>query len=208
MASDRSQKKGKDKWKEKTWYTVVSPDFLGGKDIATSPALTPENMIGRKIELPVSDITGNFKKGTSRVVLKISSCEGSRCKTDFLGHYVSDDSVRRMVRRRRDRIDSYVRAVTSDNYRIILKSVIVADSKLTSSRRVDVRLSVEKFLSEKISGLTLSEAATYVIGDDIYNDVVDAIRSIYPIKKVEIRKSEVSKVQVSEHEMPEVPVEA
>lgn len=208
MASDRSTKKGKDKWKEKVWYTVVSPDFLGGKDIASSPSLTPENMIGRKIEIPVSDITGNFKKGTSRVVLKVASCEGSRCKTDFTGHYVSDDSVRRMVRRRRDRIDSYVRAVTNDNYKFVLKSVIVADSKLTSSKRVDVRLSVEKFLSEKLSGLSLGDAAMYVIGDEIYNDVVSAIRNIYPIKKIEIRKSEVTKLQPKEIEQPDLSVSA
>ncbi len=208
MASERSQKKGKDKWKEKTWYTVVSPDFFGSKDIASSPSMGPENMIGRKIEIPVSDITGNFKKGTSRVVLKVTSCDGARCKTEFLGHYVSDDSVRRMVRRRRDRIDSYVRAVTNDSYKVVLKSVIVADSKLTSSRRIDVRLSVEKFLMEKIAGMSLGEAAVYVVGDDIYSDIVGAIRNIYPIKKVEIRKSEISRLAQKDIEQPDISLSA
>lgn len=208
MASDRSQKKGKDKWKEKTWYTVVSPEFFGSKDIATSPSLGPDNMIGRKIEVPVSDITGNFKKGTSRIVLKVTDCEGTRCRTEFTGHYVSDDAVRRMVRRRRDRIDSYVRANTNDEYLVILKSVIVADSKLTNSRRVDVRVSVEKFLMEKIAGMSLGEAAVYVIGDEIYNDIIAAIRNIYPIKKVEIRKSEISKVIRKELSQPDVAVSA
>lgn len=192
MPSESSQKKGKDKWKEKSWYTILLPDFFGSKEIGSSPAMGPDSMVGRKIEVPVSDVTGNFKKGTSRLILKVKSCEGTNCRTELVGHYVSDDSIRRMVRRRKERIDSYVRATTVDNYSIVIKVVIVADQKLTSARRADLRLSVERFLTEKISKMSLGDAAIFLVGDEIYNEIQNSVKNIYPVKKVEIRKSEIS----------------
>ena len=68
MAGERGQKKVKDKWREKNWYTIVSPAYMGGKEIAMSPGNSPEGMIGRKIETPVSDLTGNFKKAGVKAV--------------------------------------------------------------------------------------------------------------------------------------------
>ncbi len=203
MPSERSQKKGKDKWKEKTWYTILLPDFFGSKEVGSSPASGPESMVGRRIEVPVSDVTGNFKKGTSRLVLKVKSCEGSNCRTELVGHYVSDDSIRRMVRRRKERIDSYVRVATVDNHSIVIKVVIVADQKLTSARRADLRMSVERFLTDRISKLSIGDAALFLIGDEIYNEIQASVRNIYPVKKVEIRKSEISLMNGS----PSAPVE-
>ncbi|EQD40192.1 30S ribosomal protein S3Ae, partial [mine drainage metagenome] len=68
MATERQQKKGKDKWREKTWYSILTPAYLGEKEISTSPGIGPESMVGRKIEMPVSDLTGNFKKTTLKMV--------------------------------------------------------------------------------------------------------------------------------------------
>ncbi len=191
MASDRSSRKAKDKWKEKKWYTIVSPSFFGEKEVATSPAYGPEYMVGRKVEVPISDITGNFRKASGKVILQVTKCEGLKCRSDFKGHVVSDDSIRRMVRRRKDRIDSYLRVVTADNIEMIVKTIIVADSKLTSTMRSDIRTFTDTFLTEKLKAMIFGDAANYLIGDSVSGDIASAIKHIYPIRKIEIRKSEV-----------------
>ncbi|MCL5731290.1 MAG: 30S ribosomal protein S3ae [Candidatus Thermoplasmatota archaeon] len=190
MASERSQKKGKDKWKEKTWFSILSPAFMGGKEIVKSPAISAEAMIGRKVEVPVSDITGNIKKGNTKAVFRVISCNGTECQTTFDGHYVGDDYIRRLVRRRKDRIDVIVRDVTKDGYNFVVKSVIVVDGKLNFSKIAGIRKNTEQLIRDKIRNLSLGELANYVIGDDITNDIIAVNSHIFPLRKVEIRKTE------------------
>ena len=189
MASDRSQRKSKDKWKEKSWYTIVSPGYLGEKEIAVSPSYDDDGMIGRKIEVPVSDFTGNFKKANSKILFKIVSCQGKKCSTMFIGHSVSDDFIKRMVRRRKERIDIVRNATTTDGYTMSVKTVIVTDGKLTNTKRVAIRRTIEEFLDEKSKGMGYEDFTRYLIGDEVYNDMVSATKDVYPIRKLEIRKS-------------------
>jgi len=194
MASDRSQRKSKDKWKEKSWFTIVSPGYLGEKEIAVSPSYDENGMIGRKIEVPVSDFTGNFKKANSKVLFKIISCQGKKCQTMFIGHSVSDDFIKRMVRRRKERIDIVRNATTKDGYTMSVKTVIVTDGKLTNTKRVAIRRTIEQFLDQKSKDMGYEDFTRYLIGDDVYNDMVGATRDVYPIRKLEVRKSRLLEV--------------
>lgn len=207
MPTERQQKKGKDKWRDKTWFSILTPAYLGEKEIATSPGMSPENMIGRKIEMPVSDLTGNFKKSNVKVIFKVESCQGTRCFTSFIGHYVNDDSIRRMVRRRKERIDVIRREYTLDGYGLTVKVVGVSDIKLASGKRADIRLAMDKFLAEKISQTNLQDLVGYLIGDEVAGDLASTTKQIYAMKKLEVRKSEVfgyREPQV-EAEEPEIP---
>jgi small subunit ribosomal protein S3Ae len=191
MATERQQKKGKDKWREKVWYSILTPAYLGEKEIATSPGIDPKSMNGRKIEMPVSDLTGNFKKTNVKMVFRVNECQGNRCFTSFVGSYVSDDSIRRMVRRRKERIDVIEKEYTRDGYLLAVKVVGVSDVKLISNKRADIRLTLEKFLKEKISTSNLLDLVSYLIGDEVLNEMSRAIRQIYTMKKLEIRETEV-----------------
>ena len=191
LMADRRRSTTKDKWKEKSWYTIVSPSYFGEKEIGLSPSSDPKYMIGRTIAVPVSTFTGNFKKASSMVLFKVDNCEGKRCTTKFIGHEVSDDTIRRMVRRRRERIDIITDIITKDLYKVAVKIVLVSDNKLTGTKRSEVRSSVVSFINSKSGDMNLSEFALYIIGDNIYGEIVDALKDIYPIRKIEIRRSEV-----------------
>ncbi|KQB36220.1 30S ribosomal protein S3ae [Acidiplasma aeolicum] len=188
---DKRKVNTKDKWKEKSWYTVVAPSYFGEKEIALTPGSDPRYIINRTVAVPVSEFTGNFKKSSSMVLFKIDNCIGKKCSTVFIGHKVSDDAIRRMVRRRRERIDIITAVTTKDLYKIVVKIVLVADNKLTGTKRAEVRATVVSYISDRAANMKLSELALYLIGDDIYNDISDALKDIYPIKKIEIRRSEV-----------------
>ncbi len=191
MATEKGQKKGKDKWKEKTWYTLVAPNYLGGKELTITPAGSGEAMIGRNIEIPVSDFTGNFKRSSAKIVFRVVSCQGTKCETMFLGHSINDDYIRRMVRRRKERIDIITPLNSTDGYKIAVKVVIVTDGKLTTSKRAAIRKVTDDFLHAKTQTMNFQDLSRYVIGEEISNDIIESAKDIYPIKKIEIRKSEV-----------------
>ncbi len=196
--ADRRRSTTKDKWKEKSWYTIVAPSYFGEKEIGLSPSSDPKYMIGRTIAVPVSTFTGNFKKASSMVLFQVDNCEGKRCTTKFIGHEVSDDTIRRMIRRRRERMDIVTDVKTKDFFNVAVKLVLVADQKLTGTKRSEIRYSVVNFVVNKAAEMDLAAFANYIIGDDVYGDLVNSLKEVYPIRKIEIRKTEIGKREVPE----------
>lgn len=190
MAGEKGQRRVKDKWREKKWYSIMAPNQLGGKEIALSPAVNENELIGRKVEIPVSDFTGNFKKSNSKLIFQVTSCAGLKCSSSFAGHTVSDDYIRRMVRRRKERLDVITEIKTTDGFTMALKAVAVTDSKLTATKRAELREAMLSFINEKTSTMSFYEFARYVIGEEIYSDIVNAVKDIYPLKKIEVRRSQ------------------
>ncbi|MHB8359661.1 MAG: 30S ribosomal protein S3ae [Thermoplasmataceae archaeon] len=190
MAREKGQRKGRDKWKEKSWYTIMSPDYMGGKELTVSPSSDESSMIGRHIEVSIADLTGNFKKSNAKVIFRVDSCQGSKCSTTFIGHSISDDYIKRMVRRRKERIDIIKTFKLQDNFQVAVKIVVVTDGKLTNTKRLEIRNTISEFLKTRLENTAPADTAKYIIGDDIYSDIVQATKDVYPIKKLEVRKSE------------------
>ena len=139
MAGEKAQKKGKEKWKEKIWYTIEAPSYLGSKEVTVALGEDADSMINRIVEVPIYDLTGNFKKSNEKALFRIIGCEGTKCKTIFIGHYIGDDYIRRLVRRRKERIDIIKDVKTSDGSVITVKIVVVRNSRGASRPRMEKR---------------------------------------------------------------------
>ncbi|MEM0138983.1 MAG: 30S ribosomal protein S3ae [Thermoplasmatales archaeon] len=184
-------KKIKDKWKSKVWYTLVTNESFGMKEIGSSPAVSPDDMIGRVSEVALSDITGDYKLSHVKLYFRVTKVEGDKAYTEFEGHEINQDYIRRLIRRRKTRIDVVVDSNTSDGVRLRVKPLIVLDRKVINSIETGIRNKVSEFLKEKISSLPLNQFVVYLFSPQITQDLVDNIKSIYPTRKIEIRKSEV-----------------
>ncbi|MCL4333884.1 MAG: 30S ribosomal protein S3ae [Candidatus Thermoplasmatota archaeon] len=184
-------KKVKDKWKAKSWYTILANESFGKKEIGSSPASSPEEMIGRVSEASLSDITGDFKQSHIKLFFRVTKTEGDRAFTEFEGHEINQDYIRRMIRRRKTRIDLVVDTVTSDNVNIRIKPLIVVDRKIINNVETGIRNKVAEFLKAKVREQPISQFVVYMLSPQIYNDLYDQIKVIYPAKKIEIRSSEI-----------------
>lgn len=189
MAGDRSQKRAKDKWKEKKWYRIMAPSQLGGKEIAMAVSVGAEGLKGRIIETPISEFSGNFKKSNAKLRFRIVDTIGTKCTTIFIGHAVNDDYVRRMVRRRKERIDIVKTVKTTDSYEFVLKVVAITDNKLTANKSAELRNKITELIVERTKNMDYFEFARFVMEDESISELLNGVKDIYPLKKLEMRKS-------------------
>ncbi len=199
-------KKVKDKWKSKSWYTILATDSFGKKEIGSSPAPSPADMIGRVSEASLSDITGDYKQSHVKLFFRVTKTEGDKAYTEFEGHEINQDYIRRMIRRRKTRIDLVVDAVTSDNKYIRIKPLVVVDRKVINNVETGIRNKIAEFLKAKAREQPISQFVVYMFSPQIYNDLYDQIKVIYPARKIEIRSSSIfepTKEITREEEKPE-----
>ena len=219
MASKRAERaaarKIRDKWRSKVWYTIIAPETFSSKELGMTPANDPEKVIGRIAEATLYDLTGDFKKMHVKLYFKINRIQGTNAHTRFIGHDMTNDYIRRMVRRRRSRIDAIFPVQTADGYRIRVKVIAIPDRRIKSSIKSELRKKIVEYLTAKAGEMTFSEYTKYLLSEDVKKDLSKAMKPVYPVRRVEVRKTEVLHFPeeeivelVREEEKKEIEVEA
>lgn len=202
-------RKVRDKWKAKEWYTIHAPRMFNEAEIGETPSADPEFVIGRTVEVTVQDLTGDFSKMHIKLKFKVSSVDGHDAKTEFTGHDLTSDYVRRLTRRKKTKTDHVVDIVTKDGFSYRIKTMAIADKRIQSSQEDAMRRVIGETLVAMGKEQTLSQMVKAIVSGDLAKDLARACRVVIPIKRIEIRKSEVRAAGDSEPEsiMPEVQVE-
>ncbi len=220
MASRRAERAAarriRDKWRSKVWYTIIAPETFSSKEIGMTPANDPQKVVGRIAETTLYDLTGDFKKMHVKLYFKINRIQGTNAYTRFIGHDMTHDYIRRMVRRRRSRIDAIFPVLTADGYKIRVKVIAVPDRRIKSSIKSELRKKISEYLFAKATELTFSEYVKYLLSEDVRRDLSKALKPIYPVRRIEVRKTEVLhfpeekvvELEREEEEKKEIEIEA
>ncbi len=194
MASKRDRaaaRKVRDKWRSKVWYTIIAPETFSSKELGMTPADSPEKVIGRIAETTLYDLTGNFKKMHVKLYFKINRVQGTNAYTRFIGHDMTTDYIRRMIRRRRSRIDAIFPVQTADGYRMRVKVLLVPDRRIKTSIKSEIRKKTIEYLTQKAKEMTFSEYVKYLLADETPRELSKILKPIYPVRRIEVRKTEV-----------------
>lgn len=187
------QKKVKDKWKTKQWYTVKAPKIFNEVPVAATLADEPEKLMGRISEATMQDITGDFSKVHVKLFFKINGVVGTDATSKFVGHELTTDYLRRLIRRKHSKIDAVYDVTTKDGYSMRVKPVAVTEKRTKTSQEAEIRRQMGTVVSEFGARLTLPEFTRDMINGELNSALFKVSRKVYPVKKVEIRRSEVRK---------------
>jgi len=184
-------RKMKDKWRAKQWYRLLAPEMFNLAIIGESPADTPDAIMGRTIEATIQDLTGDFSKMHIKLKFQVHDIRGLDAHTLFVGHDLTSDYVRRQTRRRRSKTDAVVEVTTKDGWIIKIKPMAVSEQRIQSSQRTAIRHIMAESLKKAGSESTIGELVKRIVDGDLSRTVAEAGKMIVPLKRIEIRKSEV-----------------
>lgn len=194
MAAPRkgsSGRKVKDKWKAKEWYKVRAPRMFNETEIGETPSADPAYLIGRTSEVTVQDLTGDMSKMHIKLRFRINDVEGYDAKTVFIGHDLTVDYVRRLTRRKKTKTDHVVDIVTKDGFTMRLKTMSIAEKRIQTSQEEGMRRIIADTLIEMGKEMTVADIVKEIVSGELPKNLAKACRVVVPIKRIEIRRSEI-----------------
>ena len=202
--SRAAARKVKDKWKSKTWYNIIAPEMFDSRILGETPADSPEKLIDRVTEVTVQDIIGDFSKMHIKLRFKVHDVRGGDAYTYFIGHDMTSDYIRRLTRRKKSRTDGTFDVVTKDDNLVRIKPMAIAERRIQSSKQSAIRKKMGDIVKSEASGKILSELVRAMIMGEMAKKIAVACRSIQPLQRVEIRKSELMRIS----KLPDIPEKA
>jgi len=189
--SKTASRKVRDKWRAKEWYKVYAPPMFNKALLGETPSADPASLIGRTTEATVHDLTGDFSKMHVKILFKVNDVRGFDAHTVFVGHDLTSDYVRRLTRRKRTKTDHVVDVRTRDGYLVRVKTMSITESRIQSSQESALRSIMAEELHRMVPEMTLSEMVKSIISGDMAKELAKVSRVIIPVKRVEVRKTEV-----------------
>ncbi len=184
-------RKQRDKWKAKRWYTIRAPRTPWSfRVIGETLAEEPEQLIGRNYEVIQNELDGDFSKMHVKVVFRVVDVLGNDAITEFVGHELLKDHVRRQVRRDRGKIDDTIDVVTEDGYYVRFKPLMISRARIKSSQKQQMRtLARDVILTTGATSTWFSLQASMLDGT-LETKIKDAVSKIQPVRTVVIRRTQ------------------
>jgi small subunit ribosomal protein S3Ae len=184
-----SKRRIRDKWRGKSWYTVLAPPYFGKVDLGTLPADEPNKLLGRVINSTLYDVTNDFTHQYLKISFEITEVDGKTAHTMFKGHEYSRDYLRSLVRRRTTRVESLFNIATKDGYKMRVAVCAFTLSRIKTSQEHAIRDLTEKIMKEKASTLTFDQFAQEIVLGKIASDIYNEAKKMAPLRHVGVRKS-------------------
>ena len=182
----------KDKWRSKHWFKVRAPGLFNHAEIGETMASEPEQIVGRTLELTLQEVSGGADIGKAHIKLRFQiervSAENV-AESRFIGHDLTTDYVRRLARRKRSKIDTSLPVTTKDGVAIVLKPVAVGEQRLQTRLRAELRAKLRSLLVEEAAKKTAPEFVREMLQGDLGKVLAHGLKTLYPLKKIEIRSS-------------------
>ena len=196
-------RKQRDKWKAKRWYTIRAPRTPWSfRVIGETLAEDPSQLIGRNYEIIQNELDGDFSKMHVKVVFKVTDVLGNDAITEFVGHELLKDHVRRQVRRDRGKIDDTIDVVTEDGFYVRFKPLMISRSRIKSSQKQQMRTIARDIILTTGATSTWFKLQAATLDGTLENKIKEAVSKIQPVRTVVIRRTQLIQSGVLVEEGP------
>lgn len=195
-------KKVVDTWKTKRWYTVMAPKIFNEVEVSQVPAQDDPHLLNRVMEIPLKDITKDLAHLYTAVRLRVSEVKGNAAHTKFIGHSLSREYLNTLARRHREKLDVVFHLKSKDGVDFTLKLVVVTAEKCSQVQRRALHHQLVELVKGKAKDTDFAPFMLDILYGKMGNELHGHLNKIAPIRKVEVRKSELTEWFDTETNMP------
>jgi small subunit ribosomal protein S3Ae len=178
-------------WKAKAWYRIHVPEVFGKSYIGDTISGDPETVMGRILQTTLGEIIQDYTKQHIKIRVKVTSVAGDAAYTEFVGHELTRDYMRSMVKRRTSRIDTILPVTTKDGKVLRITMTCLTLTRANLSQVHAIRSTMTQFIQSYAAQREFPAFVKDMVSGEITKELFKLVKPIYPLRRVEMIKSRV-----------------
>ncbi len=180
----------RDKWRDKQWIIVNAPPAFEKVPLNYIPISDINSAKGRVIENTLYDVLKQDPtQHQTKIFIQIDKINSGIASTIFKGHEYAKEFLRSLIRRGSSMINFVDEYPTSDGYVFRVSATAFSQRRINSAKKHEIRLAMNKLLSEKIPTLSLDAFVKEATMGKLGTDLMDVCKNISVIRHIGIRKT-------------------
>ncbi len=192
MAKARKTEKST-KIKKKNWYPIIAPKMFRNAVLGETLLVESKLAIGKPVKANLANLIGDFKKQHINIKFVVDNVQENKAYTSVSGYEMIAASVKRLTRRRRDKIELSFLSKTADNKDIRIKVLIFTLSLTSGSVKRALNNQALTIMKKEISKLKFEDLISDIITNKFQKSLVMKLKKIYPIKILDVKNLDIVK---------------
>ena len=181
--------------KKKRWVAIIAPKLFNDQLLGESFVEEPANLVGRCVSVSLMVLTGDPQKQNVSVSFKIVGVQNDMVTTELTGYRLLPAAAKKMMRRKRNKIEDSFIVESADKKIIRVKPLIVTRGNTTGSVLATMQKLERAFIAKVISQSDIDTLIRDVVQKKLQSSLSQLLRRLYPVGACEIRMLEVIPVE-------------
>lgn len=181
--------------KKKRWVAILAPKLFNEQLLGESFVEEPSNLVGRCVSVSLMTLTGDPQKQNVSVSFKIVSVQNDMVTTELTGYKLLPAAAKKMMRRKRNKIEDSFIVESADKKIIRVKPLIVTRGNTTGSVLATMQKLERAFIAKMISQSDVDSIIRDIVQKKLQSSLSQLLRRLYPVGACEIRMLEVIPVE-------------
>jgi len=178
---------------KKKFYPVIAPMLFNEQELGEIPLYDLREAVGRTLNANLMTLTNNPKQQNINLHFRIISTDGQKALTEITGFNIIPSSIRRMIKRKKIRIDDSFVVKTDDNISVRIKPLLITRGFARSSAKKGLNKMLRDTLKKNISKINYETLLKEIISHRLQRDLKEKLKKTYPLIICEIRAMEIEK---------------
>ena len=146
---------------------------------------------GRILQTTLGEIIQDYTKQHIKIRVKVTSVTGDAAYTEFVGHELTRDYMRSMVKRRTSRVDTILPVKTKDGTTLRITMTCLTLTRANLSQVHAIRSAMSQFVLSYAAQREFPAFVKEMVSGEVTKELFKLVKPIYPVRRVEIIKSRV-----------------
>jgi ribosomal protein S3AE len=176
---------------KKEWYPILAPKIFGSAVLGETYVYEPEQMLGKTITQNLMNLTNDVKRQNINLNFEVVTVQNGKAFTNIVGYNMMQSSVRRLVRRNIEKVNTSFLCKTSDNKNLQIKPLLITRLATKGSVGAKLRKNTQDFLVKYIGAISYDNLINDLVNHKLQNSLRKESNKIYPLRVCEIRSMEI-----------------
>ncbi len=172
---------------KKKWYPIFATPSFDEAHLGECLVASSSELVGRVVTANLMSLTNDIRQQHISLKFKVSSADSEKAVAELVSFEMAPSSIKRLVRRGVDRIDTSFVCMTGDGKRIRIKPFLLTKAYSKGLINRKLRKALVEFVASEVRKIPFDELVKSMIGNKLQSGVKSDLKKIYPIKSCEIK---------------------
>ena len=155
------------KGKKKQWHQILAPKLFNNQVLGESLVSNAELLIGKSIRINLMNLVRDPKKSNINLTFVVDNIKEGKGITKIIGYEIIPTTVKRIVKRGRNKIELSFLCLTSDNTQTRIKPLVTTRAMTKGSVLSTLRKAIIDELTKTASTLNFEELMTQIVSHKV-----------------------------------------
>jgi ribosomal protein S3AE len=175
-----------DKWKKKKWFKMVAVVPFKDFELGNTPSNDVNDLKARTVKTNLMHLTRNIRDQNVNITFEIFDVKGDTGFARIKKYELLTTQVKRLTRRRRDKLDDSFVCTTVDGYKVRVKPMLVMNISRGQQKK-DIRKAFVESCKTIVSKLRYEHFLMDLIQRKFQRGIQSKLHKVHPVRSFDVR---------------------